>query len=96
VAKERIVASVPVRFNITGTVYQSNGTTAIPAAYVYLKQANHTKQAKKATNGSFTFTNVLPGSYTIHVYKSGVTFGADVPVTVTNAAVVQDVNATNP
>jgi hypothetical protein len=96
VSKETLTANVPLRFNVTGTVYQSDNATAITNVYVYLKQSNHAKQVKKSTDGTFSFTNVMPGSYTIHVYKSGVTFGADVPVTVTSGNVVQNVSAITP
>jgi hypothetical protein len=72
--------NVPQRYMITGIVTQSNGTTPIANAYVYLKQqvSGHTvKYMRTLANGSFNFTGVLPGDYKLHVYKFGVTFGAD-------------------
>jgi Polysaccharide lyase family 4, domain II len=94
-AKESISLTVPVRYTVSGTVYQSNGTTAITNASVYLKQNNHTTKIVNAATGSFTFTNVLPGSYTIHVYKSGVTFGADALVSVSSNT-TQNIKAITP
>jgi hypothetical protein len=96
-AKEIIKQTVPVRYNVTGTVFQSNGSTAITSATVVLRVNGHTRQMTTSDGaGAFTFTNVLPGSYAIHVYKSGVTFGADVPVTVTTANVPQNVTSVTP
>ena len=84
VSKESIKVAVPMRYNVTGTVPTG--------AYVYLKQAGHTRQIKKATTGTFTFTNVLPGTYTLHTYKSGSSF-TDVGITVTGANVTQNIVA---
>ncbi len=96
-AKETLRLIVPMRYNVSGTVYQSNGTTAITNAYVYLKQSNHTRKIVKSDGtGAFTFTNLIPGSYTIHVYKSGVTFGPDAAVTVTSGDVTQNAAAITP
>jgi Carboxypeptidase regulatory-like domain/Doubled CXXCH motif (Paired_CXXCH_1) len=96
-AKETLKLNVPVKYNVTGTVLQSDGLTAITSATVVLRVNGHTRQMTTSNgSGAFTFTNVLPGSYAIHVYKSGVTFGADVPVTVTTANVPQNVTAITP
>ena len=96
VSKEYIKVTVPMRYNVTGTVLQSDGLTAVANSYVYLKQGGHTRKIVKSADGTFSFSNVLPGAYTIHVYKSGVTFGADVAVSVVSANVAQNVTATNP
>jgi predicted secreted protein len=97
VSKETLKLTVPVRYKITNTVLPSDGLTAITGASVYLKQSNHARQIVKSDGtGAFSFTNVLPGSYTIFVYKSGVTFGAAVPVTVTSADAAQNIKAIAP
>jgi hypothetical protein len=89
--------SVPAKYNVTGTVFQSDTVTTITSATVVLRLNGHTRQVTTSNgSGAFTFPGVLPGAYTIHVYKAGVTFGADVPVTVTNANVPQNVTAITP
>jgi Carboxypeptidase regulatory-like domain/Doubled CXXCH motif (Paired_CXXCH_1) len=72
--------NVPQRYTVSGIVTTSTGTP-MGSAYVFLKQSGHTKQYKKTlANGLFTFPNVLPGDYTVHVFKFGTTFGADATI----------------
>ncbi len=75
---DRFSVNVPQRYTISGIVTTSTGTTPMANAYVFLKAGTRTVQYKKTvSNGLFTFPSVLPGDYTVHVYKFGTTFGAD-------------------
>jgi hypothetical protein len=68
---------VPVKFTVSGS--------AVAGARLYLKKSGHTlKIVTAAPDGSFSFSNVVPGDYTITAYKSGSSFSnpaATVPVT---------------
>jgi Carboxypeptidase regulatory-like domain len=80
ISKEAFSVNVPTRYTISGLVTTSTGTP-MGSAYVFLKQNGHTKQYKKtAVNGSYSFSGVLPGDYTIHVFKFGTTYGADAAI----------------
>jgi hypothetical protein len=70
-------------FNITGTITQSNGTTAVGSASVSILQGSTTiKTVITAANGTFTAGSLKPGTYSIKVTKTGYTFPT--PNTVNN------------
>jgi hypothetical protein len=55
----------------------SNGTTPLPGVSLSLQLGGVTKKITTTdTNGSYTFTNVADGSYTIAASKSGYTFAS--------------------
>ena len=78
-ASELIPVQVMVgsKTKITVTVTQSNGTTPISAARIYLKKAGVlTTTGYTNVSGVWVFSNLLPAAdYTVEVYKSGVDFG---------------------
>jgi hypothetical protein len=98
----RFAVNVPQRYTVSGIVTTSTGTP-IPNGYVYLKDqvtGHIAKYMRTLSNGTFNFTGVLPdvNGYKVHVYKFGVTFGADVLISnaqlSTNPTVT--ITATNP
>ncbi len=76
--------TVPAKYAVSGTVTNLAGTP-LSAASLTLKLSGVTKGITSTNaSGAFTFTNVVPGTYTITVTKSGYTFAnpaATVPVT---------------
>jgi hypothetical protein len=93
---EKFSVNVPQRYMVSGMVTNSTGAP-MGGAYVYLKQNGHTKQYKKtASNGLYSFLNVLPGDYTVHVYKFGTAFGADASITNLGSNQTLTITATNP
>ncbi len=76
--------TVPAKYTVSGTVTNLAGTP-LSAASLTLKLSGVTKGITSTNaSGAFTFTNVVPGTYTITVTKSGYTFAnpaATVPVT---------------
>jgi hypothetical protein len=76
---------------VSGKVTQSNGTTPIAGAYLYLKLSGVTKKISVTdASGNYTMTGVAAGLYTLTATKSGVTFPA--PVAVDTTAGGQTVN----
>ena len=66
VSRTTFKVSVPQKYTVSGTT--------VAGARVYLKLNGHIRQSTVATVGAFSFSNVLPGSYTIRVYKVGSSF----------------------
>jgi predicted CXXCH cytochrome family protein len=73
-SSESFTVSVPQKFSVSGSVSTGAGT------YLSLKKGGHTVKAMKATGGTYTFGNVVPGDYTIKAYKRGVTFTTNADV----------------
>ena len=73
--------------NVSGTVTRSNGTP-VSGVSLSLKLGGVTKKiAATDTNGTYTFTNVADGTYTVAASKSGYTFPTPVPsVTVSGSS----------
>jgi hypothetical protein len=68
-------AATAAYFTLSGTVYRSNGTTAVTYATVQLYKGAALQQSKStAATGTFSFTNLKPGTYSLRVVKSGYTF----------------------
>jgi len=70
---------VPTKYTVKGKVTRSNGTTPISGATVYLNDGTrNTNSATTRTDGTFTFSNVIPniapGTYKVTATKSGYTF----------------------
>ena len=69
------VNATPAYFTISGTVYRSNGTTAVTYATVQLyKGTVLQKSVSTAATGTFSFGSLKPGTYSLKVLKSGYTF----------------------
>jgi hypothetical protein len=68
--------SVPVKYTVSGKVTRSNGTTAIAGVILYLKSATKTYAASSRTDGTYTFSNVAPGTYDVIAIKAGYTFAS--------------------
>lgn len=74
-AGEHFTVSVPTKYMVSGVVTLKDGTTPLGSVSLALKYNGHTRAVRKsAANGTFSFTNVLPGSYTIRPYKRGNAF----------------------
>jgi predicted CxxxxCH...CXXCH cytochrome family protein len=69
-----IAVTVPTTVSVKGTVTRSNGTTLIYGASLTLRSATKSYIATTKTDGTFTFTNVQPGTYNITAIKAGYTF----------------------
>ncbi len=62
-------------FRIRGTVYRKDGTMPASSALVSLRQGSATiKTVSTGANGSFSFVNLKPGTYSITVTRTGYTF----------------------
>jgi hypothetical protein len=63
------------RQTVSGTLTKQDGSP-VSGATLYLQVGTQAKYVavSAATTGNFTFTNVLPGTYTIRVIKGGLTF----------------------
>jgi hypothetical protein len=65
----------PAYFLISGTVFQSNGSTPVAGANVVVKQGRvRVARVQTAVDGTFTADSLRPGTYKIKVRKSGFTF----------------------
>jgi hypothetical protein len=72
--------TVPVRYSISGGVYESDLGTPIVGANVYLKQNGITKALQQTVDGTYNFTNINPGTYQVQAYKTGMVFDGDLGV----------------
>jgi predicted CXXCH cytochrome family protein len=63
------------RQTVSGTLTKQDGSP-VSGGTLYLQVGTQAKYVavSQATTGNFTFTNVLPGTYTIRVIKGGLTF----------------------
>lgn len=67
--------ATPALFAISGTVKNRLGTAPLAGAVVVLRKGTLTMgSASTATNGSFSFGSLKPGTYSLTVTKSGYTF----------------------
>jgi hypothetical protein len=65
----------PAYFAISGTVFQSNGTTPVPTALITVKKGTTVvRTVYTAANGTFSAGSLKPGTYTLTVTKTGLTF----------------------
>jgi len=70
--------TVPEKYTVSGTIFDSDGATPLSGALVVLKQGGLTKGSyTTAANGVYTFANVSYGIYDIQVTKSGMVFDGD-------------------
>ena len=69
------VGSSSSRYSVSGTLTKQDGTP-IGGGYLYLQLAGVNKYLalSAATTGTFTFSNVVPGTYTVKATKTGLTF----------------------
>jgi hypothetical protein len=93
-ASETRTLAVPQKFGLSGTVSHAAGP--FPGVLMILKYNGNTKATKTtAADGTYSFTNVLPGAYVVQPYKSGYTFTpATATVTVGPDATGVDFTAT--
>ncbi len=84
-------------FSISGKVTRADGITPVASASVTLRLNGVAKKlAYTNTSGNYTITGVAPGTYTLTVAKSGLTFANPAAiVTVTSSNVVQDIKSAN-
>ena len=74
-SSERLTVTVPQKFSIGGTVTHGGSGLAISGVTMILKLNGTTKAtATTGSSGSYTFSNLLPGSYVVQPYKSGTVF----------------------
>lgn len=71
---DNVSVTVPARYSVSGKVTRSNGTTPISGVLLYLKSSSKTFSASTKTDGTYTFTNVVPDTYYITASKAGYTF----------------------
>lgn len=96
-ARSETCLATPTPFVISGTVYRSNGTTAVPSASVQVRQGGALRRTVyTASNGTFSVGNLKPGTYTLTLSKSGFTFGAPTSITVGPSSVGNVITATVP
>jgi predicted CxxxxCH...CXXCH cytochrome family protein len=87
VASGNVQVTVPATLSISGRVVRLDGTTPVPSASMRLLQgASVVKTTSTATDGTYSFVNVVPGSYTVRAIKTGLVF-VDQPVTITTSSV---------
>ena len=79
---------VPSTYSVSGKVTRLDGTTPVSGASMRLKKGSSVvKIATTNVSGDYTFTNVLPDSYTVQAIKSGLTFPVEPPAVVINSNV---------
>ena len=87
----------PAYFAIGGTVYRSNGTTAVPSATVQVRKGTTVRTVYTASNGTFSVGSLKPGTYTLTVTKSGYTFPVPAAtITIGPSSSGNSMNATSP
>jgi len=59
---------------VSGKVTRSNGTTPISGVTLSMRSSSKTFSTATLTDGTYTFTNVLPDTYNITASKVGYTF----------------------
>jgi chitodextrinase len=73
------VASTTTKYTVSGKVTRSDRTTAISGATLYLQKTGTTTKTNASytkTDGTYTFTNVVPGTYDVIATKAGYTFSS--------------------
>jgi hypothetical protein len=92
-------SATPAYFTISGTVKKSDNVTNVTYATVQLYKGAALQQSKSTgTTGTFSFTNLKPGSYSIKVVKTGYTFAIPAwgPTAVGPSATGITINSTTP
>jgi protocatechuate 3,4-dioxygenase beta subunit len=80
--------TVPSTYSVSGKVTRLDGTTPVSGASMRLKKGNGVvKTTTTNASGDYTFTSVVPDSYTVQAIKSGLTFAVEPPAVVINANV---------
>jgi hypothetical protein len=83
---------VPTKYTVKGKVTKSDGITPISGVILYLNNGiKNTNSASTVTGGTFTFSGVVPGTYSVKALKSGYTFATPYVLT----GVVVDGNEIN-
>ena len=84
-----VTLPVPVKYAVSGKVTKADLVTPISGALVSLKQGGGTKYiASTATDGTFSITGVVPGSYTVSASRSGYTFTVTPTINIINANII--------
>ena len=84
-------------FQIGGKVTRANGTTAIGSALVTLTKSGFaTRTTYTASNGTYSFAGLKPGTYTVTVTKAGLVFPAAPTATVGASQTSVDISSTTP
>ena len=74
VYSNNISVTVPSKFIVSGRVTRSNGTTPISGVTLFLRSSSKSFSTSTQTDGTYTFTNVVPDTYSITASKVGYTF----------------------
>ncbi|HKN18980.1 MAG TPA: carboxypeptidase regulatory-like domain-containing protein, partial [Dissulfurispiraceae bacterium] len=87
--------TVPAYFNVSGYVYETDGSTGITGATVILQQNGITKYvATSGPGGAYSFSGTVPyGTFTISAYAAGYTF-TPASISITAATTTENVQAT--
>lgn len=88
----------PAPFTISGTVYESDGSTPVEGANVVVK-LGRTRMAKvkSAVDGTFSAGNLKPGNYKLKIRKRGFTFATPAAtMTIGPDSVGNDIDALTP
>jgi hypothetical protein len=81
--------TVPMTYSVSGRVLRLDGVTPVSGATVQLMVGSSvSKTTTTAADGTYTFNNVAPGTYTVKAIKSGLKFSSTPTVIVTDADVV--------
>jgi hypothetical protein len=75
--------SVPVKYSITGNVSGGGSTGTVYLSL--LKNGRRVKFTKRTGDGAYSFTGVLPGTYTVRAYKYKYNVVTTTDIVVTNA-----------
>ena len=88
----------PAYFVISGVVHRSDDATAVSAAKVVVKKGTRiVKTVYTSATGTFSATNLKPGTYTLTVTKTGYTFTVPAEtVTVGPSELAVDIDALTP
>jgi hypothetical protein len=74
VTKDCATQATPAYFTISGTVTSKTGTPLGSASVTLMKGSTPVKVVYSAANGTFSFTNLKPGTYNLKVLRAGYTF----------------------
>jgi hypothetical protein len=92
-ASDSVKKSVPVKYSITGNVSGGGSTGTVYLSL--LKNGRRVKFTKRTGDGAYSFSNVLPGTYTVRAYKYKYNVVTTTDVVVTNAdATAPDITLT--
>ena len=81
----------PLTSGISGTIYDVSTGRAVSGASVSLYYGSKYRAAVTSTDGTYSFANIIPGSYSLMVTKAGYDYAAlQAPNTVTVPLVIDD------